>query len=242
MNCILNFRTIILFLFGIALLQINLIAQSDSTDHSYLRIKLENDFFSVGNWSDRYFTNGLRMEYQGPERWKLKGLKSLYPLLPGKSSNKIKINMILQMSMYTPLDISRPEILVGDRPYAGLVYFALGGISNDFPTGSRLTTEYGLGIIGPATLQGNLQSALHDWIIRSGRKTEIHPMGWHNQIGNAPVINVRTEYERILIAPVENIETIGGFEVNFGTLTNYIALNANLRVGKFNDYLQCFRA
>jgi hypothetical protein len=35
---------------------------------------------------------------------------------------------------------------------------------------------------------------------------------------------------------VTNIETIGGFEVHFGSVTNYVALNANLRVGRFNDY------
>lgn len=238
MNSILYFKpySIILYIFTTSLFSLVLSAQTDSTDHSYLRMKIENDFLSLGNWSDRYFTNGLRIEYQSPERWKLKGLKKLYPLLPGKSSKKLKLSAIFQMSMFTPLDITKTEIQYGDRPYAGLAYFALGGISNDFPTGSRLTTEYGIGMIGPATRQGQLQKSWHQWLIDHGRKTEILPNGWHNQIANALAINIRTEYERILFSPVENIETIGGFEVNFGTITNYVGLNANLRVGKFNDY------
>jgi hypothetical protein len=64
------------FTFRIALLLIVsfgdlpvLFSQTDSisTDHSYLRIKVENDFFALGNWSDRYFSNGIRIEYQTPQ-------------------------------------------------------------------------------------------------------------------------------------------------------------------------------
>jgi lipid A 3-O-deacylase len=112
----------------------------------------------------------------------------------------------------------------------------LGGVSNDFDAGHRLTTEYGIGAMGPMTGQGRIQRQYHSWLIRQGSKTAVVPQGWVHQLPNALILNVRTEYESILFSPVENIETIGGFEVNFGTLTNYIALNAQLRIGKFNDY------
>lgn len=212
-------------------------AQVDSTDHSYLRIKSENDFFSLGNWTDRYFTNGTRIEYQTPQRWSwLNGLRHLYPVLPGKSSDKIKLNAIFQMSMFTPADLHSNGIIQGDRPYAGLAYLAMTGISNDFAKGSRITTEYGLGMIGPITLQDRLQTAYHTYLVNRGARTAVIPQGWHNQLANSLAINIRTEYEHTMFSPVENIETIGGFEANFGSVTNYIALNANLRIGKFNDY------
>lgn len=212
-------------------------ADSISTDHSYLRIKLENDFFSLGNWSDRYFSNGVRLEYQTPQSWhRLDGMRRIYPLLPGKTSKKLKLNFTFQMSMFTPEDLSRTDIIGGDRPYAGLIYLAASGVSNDFPTGTRLTTEYAVGLIGPAARQRQVQMAFHKLLIDWGSNSAVIPRGWGNQLGNMPALNVRTEYERILFSPVENMETIGGFEVNFGTITNYVALNANLRVGKLNDY------
>lgn len=231
-------KLILLFSFTLFGLCSNMIvtAQSDSSDHAYLRIKQENDFFSLGNWTDRYFTNGTRIEFQPLESWKANGLRKLFPVLPGKSYKKIKLNTIFQMSMFTPTDLASKEIVVNDRPYAGLAYLGIGGISNDFQSGSRLTTEYALGMIGPITQQGSLQRQWHQWLINHGRVTEILPQGWNNQLANAIAVNVRTEYERMIFAPAQSIETIGGFEVNFGSISNFIALNANIRIGKFNDY------
>ncbi len=213
-------------------------AQGDSlSDHSYFKIKLENDFFSLGNWTDRYFTNGIKLEYQTPQHWHgLDGMRKLYPVLPGKTHQKIKLNLSFNMSMYTPADLSKSEIIQGDRPYAGLAYLGLSGISNDFESGSRITTEYDLGMIGPITQQGALQTAYHRFVINHGSRTAVLPKGWHHQLANSLAINVKTEYEKILFSPVQNIEAIGGFEVNFGTITNSIGLNTNLRIGVFNDY------
>ncbi len=229
------------FFFGLFLAAFSsLLAQTDSisTDHSYLRVKIENDFFTLNNWTDRYFSNGLRLDYQTPQSWRrLNRLRKLFPLLPEKTTKKIKLSFFGQMLMFTPQDLSRSDVIVGDRPYAGLLSLGMSGISSDFSSGTRLTTDYSIGLIGPAAGQAGVQNWVHHQMIETfGAKKTVVPRGWGNQIRNDVALNVRTEFERILFAPVQNIEAIGGFEVNFGTVTNYVALNANLRVGKFNDF------
>jgi hypothetical protein len=74
--------------------------------------------------------------------------------------------------MYTPEDLSRQEIIIGDRPYAGLAMLALSGVSNDFATGQRITTEYGIGVMGPAARQEQVQTEFHQWLVKQGSKKQ----------------------------------------------------------------------
>jgi hypothetical protein len=206
------------------------------TDHSYLRIKTENDFWTTHGKSDRYFSNGIRIEYQMPQSWFKKArLKKIFITLPNKDYKKSKIIALGEMRMYTPEDLSATEPLIGDRPYAGLLTFGLGGVSNDFDSGQRITTEYQVGVVGPSAGQEYVQTSWHRFTKKRAPSVVI-PEGWDNQISDFPALNIRTEYEKNIFSPVKNIETIGGFEINFGSVTNYISLNNQIRLGLFNDY------
>jgi lipid A 3-O-deacylase len=222
--------------FSILLLLLSqfLSAQNDSlvsTDHTYLRLKTENDYFKLGEKSDKYFSNGVRIEYQFPQSLQHNGwLRKIFPVLPDKSYRKTKLGATFGMNMYTPADIKTTIINTLDRPYAGWAYLGLSGMSNNFSTGERATTEFNLGVIGPASRQKELQKFVH----RIGNK--IDPQGWDNQIANDLALNVNFLYEKILFSPVNRIETIALMEVNAGTVTNYLGVGGTVRFGRFNDY------
>lgn len=206
------------------------------TDNYYIRLKTENDFWITDSKSDRYFSNGMRLEFQMPQTWfSNRWLRKGFISLPTKKYQKTKIFALAEMRMYTPENLEVKTPIIGDRPYAGTLTFGLGGVSTDFVKGERVTTEYQIGVIGPAAKQKEVQIAWHNYYKRHNPKVVI-PEGWDNQIANLPALNVRVEYEKNIFSPVRNIETISGFEMNFGTVTNYIGLNNQFRLGLFNDY------
>lgn len=88
--------------------------------------------------------------------------------------------------MYTPADISRSDLIVDDRPYAGWTYLAAA-----FHTRSRErmdTIELQLGLVGPSSCAEETQKAVHD--LRDLQQ----PNGWEHQLKNEPGLAVT--YER----------------------------------------------
>ncbi len=86
--------------------------------------------------------------------------------------------------MYAPSDLRREDHIVGDRPYAGVIY---GGVGYEFFRDHNLYwTHYGeldFGMIGPAAFCGHTQKFIHK--ILNCRD----PKGWHNQLHNEFVVN-----------------------------------------------------
>lgn len=202
-----------------------------NTDHSYLRILSENDIYKLRGLTDRYYSNGFHIEYQFPQRMvQGKKMQRWFPTLPRKAWQKNKISAIFGMKMYTPENIRLVEVDSTDRPYAGWLYFGLGGTSNRFSTGERLTTQFTIGVLGPAAGQKKIQTELHTLLDNT------IPQGWDNQIANDLALNFYYLYEKRVFYPTSRLETLALMEVNAGTVSNYIGVGGQMRVGRFNDY------
>ncbi|QQR87109.1 MAG: lipid A deacylase LpxR family protein [Flavobacteriales bacterium] len=225
---------IALLLVLLSLLALGLFAQAPPVmkdEAVYVRLASENDFFKLRGNTDRYFTNGERLDVFFSSKYEA-GLEKLFFVLPRRNypfrSNEFGIGV--GMNMYTPTDIALVKPDSTDRPYAGWTYAAIKCISNDFTTKQRLTTEHSLGVIGPAAGQKEVQIWYHALI---GSQ---EPMGWDNQIANDFAYNLNVTYEKELIHPVRQIQVVGTVEANAGTVTNHIGLGGLIRIGRFNDY------
>lgn len=197
---------------------------------NYIRFSWANDALKLRGITDRYFTNGNTLEYfftpGNPDRW-----AKLFLKMPDSVSRNNSFAVSVSQSMFTPTDISKSEILLNDRPYAGWLYVSIKCISNSYEVAQRFTTEYSVGLIGPNARQKEVQTWFHKSVVPSTK-----PMGWDNQIANDIGLNVRADYERGLNLPSPYMEMIGLVESNFGTVTNYMGLGSMIRIGRFNDY------
>ncbi len=207
------------------------IVLSDSVVHEhfmgYLRLDIENDMLIARQKTDRYFTSGLKLDYfflKNPKE-KLRFSK-IFPRL--KNSDNF-YGLTIASNMYTPANMSE-TILAGDRPYAGWAYIGLTNISNHAASGTRFSTEYTLGAIGPIVQQEMLQAKWHKIIGRP------KPIGWKNQIANDIALTLSFTGEKQIFKPAEYLDIIGIVEANVGTVSNYMGLGGMIRVGWFDDY------
>lgn len=131
----------------------------------------------------------------------------------------------LGQNMYAPSDLKRSDHIVGDRPYAGIIY---GGVGYEFfrdPTSAW--THYGeldFGMIGPAAFAGHTQRFIHR--VLNCRD----PKGWHNQLHNEFVVNGQwwTKYNWYLCDYVALVPRAG---VLAGTIQDAAEVGCDLKIG-----------
>lgn len=87
-------------------------------------------------------------------------------------------------SMFTPQDPARTDLILDDRPYAGLLYAGMSWNRRKHEPQSNLeildTREITLGVIGPLALAEPTQNLVHD-VVGVDRF-----LGWKNQLKNEP--------------------------------------------------------
>ena len=193
----------------------------------YMRLDIENDMLILRQKTDRYFTSGLKLDYyflKNPSEklW----FSKIFPRL--KSADNF-YGLTAVSNMYTPANMTE-TVLTGDRPYAGWAYVGVSNISNDATSGTRFTTEYSLGAIGPIVQQEMIQCKWHEII---GRPI---PRGWKNQIANDIALNLSFTGEKRILKVADNVDIIGVFETNIGTVMNYMGFGGMVRVGWFDNY------
>lgn len=109
------------------------------------------------------------------------------------------MTMGIGQMMYTPTDRERRDLIADDRPYAGAVMLSVGYNARK---GDHLrTTQLRLGMVGPAAKAGVVQSWWHG-VIGADRFR-----GWHNQLGNEPVMQLLHERRRRVL----RLEQSGGW-------------------------------
>lgn len=207
----------------------NLIGQSVNQPHS-LRIFLDNDFLNFrGSGTDRYYTNGVRIDY-----FYSKQRKPKFPsfLLLKISENDNVYGWGLAQFMFTPKHIDIPDVQYDDRPYAGALYaiHSLQSIHSD--KNIKITTELFMGVIGPLSLTKESQTWIH------GMVNYTKPQGWDNQIPNDIILNYNINIENQVLYPSKSILLVGVVETFSGTLYNAAGIGFLLRVGKFNNYFE----
>ncbi len=207
-----------------------------------LTIQSENDLY--GDGEDRWYTNGARLVWT----WRARG--SHVPLPNRASDALLRLTLgvdrsrlaapaahhrhliALGQSMYTPHTIKLAAPIPHDRPYAGWLY----GEAASTALKGRRRDEWliSVGIIGPAALARQTQTAVH-MLVKSPR-----PLGWAHQLPNAPAIQLsyRQSHYRTLIGTDRRasfqLVPFAGFDIGTISLTADagIVLRAGWRLGR----------
>jgi lipid A 3-O-deacylase len=195
-------------------------------DHS-LKISFENDFLNFrGDGTDRYFTNGLRIDYF------FKKQKINFPssLLLKISTDKNLYSWGVAQYMFTPSRIDVADIQYNDRPYAGALVAIHSLSSFDYTNRLKLSSQLFLGVMGPMSLAKETQIFMHSTF------NYPRPKGWDNQVPNDIIINYNIQLEKELIYIPGKLLISGNIEIFNGTLYNAIGAGFMMKAGKISNY------
>jgi len=214
-------------------------------------IMLENDSF-IDN-SDRHYTNGLYFSATSPADGNNESLYARIAnavMLGVRSDQKpgYRYGYFGGQSMFTPQDLSstpqnlqtlalrRP--LFTDRPYAGWLF---GGMrvyrefDDDVPDGVDVLdrAEVTVGIVGPASGAGDVQTAWHHSNIAGGTI----PKGWGGQLANEPglVLSEQRIWRKSYELDKESafaFQALPQVTASVGNVFTYAGVGGMLRVGQ----------
>lgn len=216
-------------------------------------VLFENDL--DGRGTDRNYTHGSRFscisERLGDDSDIGHFAKSLEFVAFGrtflKSSGDVRYALAAGQSMFTPEELSRTDLIVDDRPYAGWLFGTLALILGPGPDkrGSesafqRLETiELTVGMVGPASGADETQKSVHKALDAPV------PRGWDNQLHNEPGIVL--SYEAKARSRARNVpgtgrwleyDTMPSVGVELGNIHTYASGGLTFRVGRnlANDF------
>ncbi len=183
---------------------------------AFLRIIFDNDIFDN---TDYYYTNGIRIELVMDFVSKTPISKILFRL--NKSDYDYQGFSVVQ-NIYTPVNPDTKIINTNDRPFSA--YLTVGHFrqSINIEKGIRMKSEFAVGVLGPASLGGMVQSGIH----------EIEPIGWENQIENDIIIDYSFEVEKVILRK-NYFELFANGNARIGTVHNNLGGGFNLRLGRF---------
>jgi hypothetical protein len=203
----------------------------------------ENDLWGSG--SDKHFTHGSRLSIvQSKEIAEDK--KDCVPEEDFVTMNFLnrtfgkllsfpvdRFSFIFGQSIFTPEDITNPNLILTDRPYAGWLYAGIGLIHRheDYSIPTIDSFELDLGIVGPEAYAGDVQIWWHENVTDSPR-----PEGWAHQLKNEPGVLLNVERKWRMELTPQNYE---GLQVDFlpsvgvalGNVYTYGSLGGMVRLG-----------
>ena len=154
---------------------------------STFTLYMENDLFYK---TDRQYTHGTKLSYLSPD---LSDYRD-NPLVPAWSYPIIErlpfinepgcqrsVSFSLGQNIYTPEEIERSDLIINDRPYAGITYLAVGFHSKN--NRQMDTLEFDMGIVGPHSYAEDVQETIHNWV------DSTDPKGWGHQLHDEPIFN-----------------------------------------------------
>ena len=200
-------------------------------DRGTVSLMVENDLFGSG--TDRHFTHGMAIgyttrEYLPSETDPIAVVANLNPFWP--TGARARATYSLGQNMYTPEDITNPNPIPTDRPYAGWLYFGAGLIAAA-PDASRSDTVLlEVGVVGPASLASKTHMQWHKWFDFT------EPRGWDNQLKNEPGFNIVYEHTQRLwqdeLMPGLNMDLVPNSGFSLGNIQTYLSGGATLRLGR----------
>jgi len=193
----------------------------------------ENDsiFFN----SDRYYTQGLQLNYLGPTVATTSIANAPFDFLSnhlgifatGASSNR-HYEALFGQQIFTPSNIHTSDPDPNDRPYAGWLYGGV-GLIQDTDHRQLDHLEVQLGVVGPASLARATQNDWHQFI---GLKMAD---GWDSQLHNEPGIMISYEHKWRFLQPVGGgfaVDAIPELGATVGNVMTYAEGGALLRFGR----------
>lgn len=155
----------------------------DGWDGLVLRVVEENDI----GFSDRHYTQGLYLSAALPDGMGPAGPADWLPkiqFIPGVYKWGVALGQVIA----TPEDTSQRELIKGDRPYAGYLFFRpflqRRGVTPEWNVPLRETFSVSLGLVGPESQADVAQIRVHEWV------DSPQPRGWRHQLRNEPIVNL----------------------------------------------------
>jgi lipid A 3-O-deacylase len=177
------------------------------TARGYVRFAYANDVLTA---TDRYYTQGVRLEHAG-DLWRGSLLaKVLFTL--GTDADPLHA-FFVQQDCYTPGSIRSTTIRANDRPFAAALYIGQQASSTDLATGLRVNTSIRLGLLGPCAVCAEEQRWIHAAL------DNIEPLGWEHQVATDVIVNYTAEVERAFWRR-RWIGLYGGVKAEVGTWRN----------------------
>ena len=211
--------------------------------------RLENDLFTG---TDQNYTNGVALTLvsrdlsgrlrpeclPAPVRLHAQFIKLMNPGFWADADNRANTQNVVArfgQSMYTPEDHTRTDLILDDRPYAGLLYMGLAWNRRVHPQGARYemldTRELTLGVIGPWSLARQSQNLVHD--LRGIDRFR----GWDNQLHNEPAFQIAMErkFKRYIgtgaVRQGWGSDMIGSYALRLGNIETAASVGFELRAG-----------
>ncbi|HEX6006369.1 MAG TPA: lipid A deacylase LpxR family protein [Burkholderiales bacterium] len=189
-----------------------------------LQFYVENDILGG---TDRYYTSGLKLGGAvGAE-----GLVERFFHAPAErvlrhitdDPRGVQFGLFIGQQLYTPreIDIAPPQ--PSDRPWAAWLY--VGGVAQSVSANRLQTVEFDLGVIGPAALGKEVQTAIHE------ATDSTHPKGWHNQLPNEPAF-LLAYMEKWRFGPRSGVQLVPHFGATLGTVLTLARIGATVRAGR----------
>jgi lipid A 3-O-deacylase len=189
------------------------------------RIGADNDAYVLRQKTDRYYTFGLSIDYFFSKNGLNKPFwNKIFPHISQNSDQYYGLNF--RTAMYTS-DTAWQKSTRLDHPYGGSMTMGMTCISKQPETGQQLTTEYQLGIIGPAAQQEWAQRTAHRLMRIS------YPVGWEQQIPNDIALNARFTYESPFCNVSNTVEGTVIADVHVGTVMNQVGIGFRWKMGDF---------
>lgn len=214
-----------------------------------LSARLENDLFAD---TDQNYTSGVAFTavshdlvgqlkpecLPAPVRLHAELIRYLNPGFWADADNPAHAqNVVVKFgqSMFTPKDPTRTDLVLDDRPYAGLLYVGMSWNRRQHAPQSNAeildTREITLGVIGPLALARQSQNIVHNII--GADKFE----GWNNQLGNEPALQMaldrkfKTYQGAGAIQPGVSADSIRSLGLQLGNIETSATVGIEGRVG-----------
>jgi hypothetical protein len=177
--------------------------------------RLEDDFLHYnGHGSDRYYTGGMAL-----------GISTV------KYKSGIQWNRwLIQQRVFTPTDITKPEVQYRDYPYAGLLYGEFSHARIDSTGKFGCSYRMGIGASGKNSLAAPFQKEFHRWIDYK------RPMGWDHVVEAGIVCQLEgTAFARIANDPWASWFGFGTAEA--GTIFSSLTAGTSIQFGYGGGHL-----
>lgn len=194
----------------------------DMNSDNYFRFHYDNDFFTA---TDLYYTQGYTFELTAP--WLIKNPVNTILLQFKDAHNRYGISF--EQTGFIPTSITADYILYGDRPYAATIALKSYLISTDTIKKSRLISSLTAGMIGPAALGNEMQTAIHKWI------DDDLPQGWKYQIKNDIILDYNLVYEKQLVCQNNFFLLTARLQARLGTLNTNVSAAFTGKLGLINS-------
>ncbi|MBW6486523.1 MAG: lipid A deacylase LpxR family protein [Syntrophobacterales bacterium] len=188
-----SFPAIALILILLLLPRLSVAGDEEARKSDTLTIYLENDLFAFDN-NDHYYTHGTKISWISRDlsdyrdiviapSWMHLFIERM-PFVndPGEQRS---VSVSLGQNIYTPEDKERSDLILDDRPYAGITYLGLGLHSKS--QRQMDTLEFDFGIVGRHSYAEDCQQEIHNWT-DSGKST-----GWSHQLHDELLLNLYFE-------------------------------------------------